>query len=170
MSVSAAAGLAAPPGPVLRVGRRVHIGPCARMLQSWLDATPWMPDLHALPETERFLAERVFRENTVRVAMLAGEPAGFVAVARDGFVPVLHVAAWARGLGIGGALLGWAKEVRPRRLSLWCFVANLGARRFYAREGFEEARRTDGDNDERLPDILFVWEPSMHDLAEGAAR
>jgi hypothetical protein len=40
---------------------------------------------------------------------------------------------------------------------LWTFVANAGARRFYAREGFVEARRTEGENEEGLPDVLLTW-------------
>ena len=40
---------------------------------------------------------------------------------------------------------------------LWTFVANAPARRFYAREGFVEVRRTGGENEEGLPDVLLKW-------------
>jgi hypothetical protein len=46
----------------------------------------------------------------------------------------------------------------PEGLRLWTFASNAGAQRFYERHGFVETRRTDGrDNEERAPDILYVW-------------
>ena len=49
-------------------------------------------------------------------------------------------------------------KARAGRLWLWTFQANLGAQRFYLREGFAEVRRTDGaGNDEGLPDIQYHW-------------
>ena len=60
--------------------------------------------------------------------------------------------------GIGAALLEHAKRERPDGLELWTFVSNAGAQRFYERHGFVEVRRTDGaENEERAPDILYVW-------------
>jgi len=51
-----------------------------------------------------------------------------------------------------------AKRERPQGLQLWTFASNAGAQRFYDRHGFVETRRTDGrDNEEGLPDILYVW-------------
>ena len=53
-----------------------------------------------------------------------------------------------------------AKARRPEGLTLWTFVANEGARRFYAREGFVEVGRTEGENEEGLPDVLLAWKPA----------
>jgi GNAT superfamily N-acetyltransferase len=57
--------------------------------------------------------------------------------------------------------LAWielAKRERPDGLRLWTFASNLRAQRFYERHGFVEAQRTDGrGNEERAPDILYVW-------------
>jgi hypothetical protein len=47
----------------------------------------------------------------------------------------------------------------PQGFSLWTFQANLGARRFYERHGCRQVRRTDGDNEENLPDILYEYRP-----------
>jgi chorismate mutase len=70
----------------------------------------------------------------------------------------------ARGAGLLGepqldpGRLDLAKSLRPRRLGLWVFETNAGARRFYARHGFVEVRRTDGsDNEEHQPDIEMAW-------------
>ena len=91
------------------------------------------------------------------VAERGGAVAGFLAVDGEGFVAGLYVAGPARGQGVGTALVEAAKAARPEGLTLWTFVANAGARRFYARHGFVEAGRTDGENDEGLPDIRFDW-------------
>ncbi len=70
----------------------------------------------------------------------------------------LYVAPARTGQGIGTALLELAKSLRPRRVGLWVFETNKGARRFYARHGFVEVRRTDGaDNEEHEPDIELAW-------------
>jgi hypothetical protein len=59
-----------------------------------------------------------------------------------------------------------------RASAFWTFESNVRAQRFYERQGFVAARRTDGrDNEEGAPDILFVWrghsggESTRHDGA-----
>ena len=127
---------------------------CAAILNAWIDDRDWMPRVHTPEEVEAFYADFVFVE---RVVWIAGEPVlGFMAMdeAND-MVTALYVAT--PGRGIGKALLDHAKDGREA-LELWTFVANDGARRFYAREGFREMRCTPGDNEEGLPDILLRWE------------
>jgi ribosomal protein S18 acetylase RimI-like enzyme len=130
---------------------------CAAILQHWLDATPWLPKLHTLKQTEHFMAEMLFPANTMLIAQTDRTVRGYLAVNADGVVPSLTVAEGFRGAGVGRALIDEAKRLHPQGLSLWTFVANDGARCFYARHGFREVRRTDGDNDEGLPDILLEW-------------
>ncbi|MEO1680572.1 MAG: GNAT family N-acetyltransferase [Pseudomonadota bacterium] len=138
----------------LRQGVAEDAPACAAILNSWIDATPWMPRVHPADDVVRHYREDVFAK---RVVWVAGDPVlGFLALDTEtGLVTALYVGA--PGQGIGTALLDRAKESRSE-LELWTFVANEGARRFYAREGFGEVRRTEGDNEERLPDILFRWE------------
>ena len=125
---------------------------CARILQEWLDATPWVPDLHDLEETERFVRERLM----AGTVLVAGEIDGFLALDGEA-VAALYVDAGARERGVGSALIGAAKA-RAERLALRTFRANRGARRFYARHGFVEGRRSEGENDEGLPDVEMTWE------------
>jgi hypothetical protein len=47
--------------------------------------------------------------------------------------------------------------VSPEGLQLWTFASNASAQRFYERHCFVETRRTDGDNEEGAPDILYAW-------------
>ena len=69
----------------------------------------------------------------------------------------LHVAAAARGQGVGRALLDEVKATEPE-IDLWTFQANRPALAFYGRLGFVEAERTDGSGtDEGLPDVRLIW-------------
>ncbi|MCX3064267.1 GNAT family N-acetyltransferase [Streptomyces beihaiensis] len=65
-----------------------------------------------------------------------------------------------RGRGLGDRLMNLAKRQRPQGLDLWTFQRNGPARRFYERHGFVPVERTDGlRNEEREPDIRYVWRP-----------
>ena len=127
---------------------------CARIKNDWIDASDWMPRVHSPGDVERHYREFVFRERTVWVV---GDPvAGYLTLdAADDCITALFVGQ--PGHGFGHTLLDHAKAGRLH-LELWTFVANTGARRFYEREGFRELRRTDGDNEEGLPDVLLRWE------------
>ena len=46
----------------------------------------------------------------------------------------------------------------PNGLQLRTFESNVGAQRFYERHGFTARDRTDGDNKQGAPDILYVWD------------
>lgn len=142
-------------GVTLRKASAADAPACGRILQNWLDRTDWVPDLHDLHETEDFLRDTLIAQGHTTLAVAGGRIAGFLS--RDNsFVKALYVAEGFRGVGIGAALLNRAKTETPR-LTLWTFVANVAARRFYAREGFVELERTQGDNEEKLPDILLEW-------------
>ena len=62
--------------------------------------------------------------------------------------------------GLGSALVEHAKALGTNRLELWTFVSNVRAQRFYERHGFVEIDRTNGDNEERQPDIRYRWSAS----------
>ena len=128
--------------------------PCAAIYNDWIDATEWMPRLHPKDGVERFYRDKLFANCEVTIA---GDPVdGFLAFEpKETFIEALYVAA--PGHGIGKALLDHAKKGRVA-LQLWAFQANTGARAFYKREGFSEAKRTEGDNMEGLPDVLLRWE------------
>lgn len=127
----------------------------AAILQGWLEDTPWMPVLHTLAHTEAFCGH-LTKATDCWVAEEAGKVTGFLARDKD-WVTALYLAPEARNRGIGRALLAEASVGRDA-LQLWCFQNNEGARRFYERHGFVVEEVTDGaGNDEKLPDIRFVW-------------
>ena len=121
----------------------------AAILSGWIDGAPWMPRIHTREEDAAFCA------SLVPHAWIAADRAAFMAL-KDGEIDALYVAEGARRQGHGSALMDHAKALWPA-LSLWTFQANAPARAFYAGCGFEETRRTDGDNEERLPDVRLTW-------------
>lgn len=130
---------------------------CAAILNEWIDDTEWMPRIHPIEDVERHYCETVFAERKTIVADNAGALSGLLTVSPDAMVTAFYVRGRSRSLGIGRRLLCEAKRLFADGLSLWTFQANTQAQRFYRREDFTEVRRTDGDNEEGLPDILFRW-------------
>ena len=159
--MSTGATEAASDEPVIRNARADDMANCAAIFNDWVDATPWMPRVHDHDDVVRHYREDVYRECEVMVAEVMGTIGGFLALSDSDFVSSLYVQDKFCGRGLGKRLLDQAKARRPAGLSLWTFVANDGARRFYAREGFREVRRTDGDNEEQLPDVLLHWSGSQ---------
>ncbi|WEX76702.1 GNAT family N-acetyltransferase [Sinorhizobium numidicum] len=116
-----------------------------------------MPRVHPATDVERHYRETVFANGPIIIADYQGETAGFLALSAENFVTALYVAERHRGAGIGTALLREAKKRAIDELKLWTFEHNTGAQRFYEREGFVPVRRTSGENEEGLPDILYHW-------------
>lgn len=131
---------------------------CAGIFNDWVDATPWMPRVHPPDDVARHYAEHVVATLDVTVVEREGRVVGFMALA-PGWIEQLYLSPGARGLGAGSTLVAAAKRAHPEGLRLWTFVANGPAREFYARRGFEEIRRTGGENEEGLPDVLLGWAP-----------
>ncbi len=85
-----------------------------------------------------------------------------------GWIDQLYVATDRQGQGIGRRLLDLAKERSDGDLELWTFQVNDRARRFYERNGFTIAEMTDGSgNQEREPDVRYVWHGSVTDPSGG---
>lgn len=109
------------------------------------DVRRWFAS-HEAPDAELWVAEDHAR-TLLGILVLEGP-----------WVAQLYVEPARTGHGIGARLLALAKRERPEGLRLWTFASNAGAQRFYERHGFVETRRTDGrDNEERAPDILYMW-------------
>ena len=123
------------------------------MLTAFATETGWMPRLHSAAEDIAHCGDMIARG---WVTVIGDRARAFLA-RNGGYVHALYVAPEARGQGLGAALIADAQQAD--RLELWTFVANTGAQNFYARHGFVEVERTDGQgNDEGLPDIRYVWE------------
>lgn len=92
----------------------------------------------------------------VLLAREGSKAVAFIAVHR-GWLNHLYIAPDHWGAGLGRQLLETARA-EARDLQLWVFQRNERARNFYARHGFAERERTDGQaNEEKEPDIRMEW-------------
>lgn len=71
-------------------------------------------------------------------------------------MPVLHTPKEDQRSGFGCALLE-AATAQSNELRVWTFQCNTTARCFYEKHGFTAERFTARKNDERQPDVLYVW-------------
>ena len=118
----------------------------------------FLPELHTIDEAIGWMAGEVLPNNRACVAEADGEIAGYI-VFTDDWIHQLYVHPDRHGRGFGAALLAHVlAEGTPKRL--WTFQKNARARAFYEARGFRSIRFTEGeDNEEKTPDVLYLWEP-----------
>jgi ribosomal protein S18 acetylase RimI-like enzyme len=123
---------------------------------AFFHAMPHMPVLHTPDDGLAFYSAVVFPRAEIWLHEQSGMTAGFIAF-RSGWVDHLYVHPDHQNCGIGSTLLALA-QASESSLRLWTFQCNLGARRFYERQGFRIEQETHGaSNEERQPDILYSW-------------
>ena len=123
-------------------------------------AMPFLPELHGDADTRAWVASWLLPRRAVWVAERDGRVVGYAALA-DRLLEHLYVEPDSQGRGVGSALLARVMLESPERLELWTFQRNTPARRFYERRGFRAVESTDGaENEEREPDVRYVWKPA----------
>ena len=122
---------------------------------------PWLAVTHTLEEDDRWVTEVLLPGSDVWVAHSAADSDDVIAVISltPGWIDQLYVAPAEQGSGLGSSLLRRAQRAASTPLRLWAFQRNTNARRFYERHGFIEVAHTEGENEEREPDVLYLWEP-----------
>ena len=143
--------------------RRATAADATAVAEVWLRSRkaslPAIPaPVHSDDEVRAWFAEVVLPERETWVAEVDGTVVGLLVLAGE-WVDQLYVDPTVTGQGLGADLLEQAKAERPAGLDLWTFQANARARRFYARHGFVEVARTEGDNEEGAPDVRLRWTP-----------
>lgn len=119
---------------------------------------PFLPQLHTRDEHVAWFRGHLMPEHEVWVAEVDGEVAGYIGY-RRGWIQHLFIHPDAQGRGIGPALLAKALAT-GRPMQLWTFQQNARARRFYEARGFRAVEFTDGEgNQEKTPDVRYLWEP-----------
>jgi GNAT superfamily N-acetyltransferase len=114
--------------------------------------------VHSDADVRAWFASHVVRESALWMAEDSARRLAGILVLDGPWVDQLYVEPTLTGRGIGARLLRLAKREGPDGLRLWTFASNTGAQPFYESHGFVATRRTDGrDNEERAPDILYVW-------------
>jgi GNAT superfamily N-acetyltransferase len=138
----------------LRAAQPTDAGRLGAMITEAVNAHTWKPRLHSAAQDIDHVGTMIDR-GWVTVAELGEATGGFMA--RDNWdVHALFVGPSWQNRGVGSALVRDAMQHSPK-LALWTFQRNTGAQQFYLRHGFVEVDRTEGDNEERLPDIRFLW-------------
>jgi putative acetyltransferase len=130
----------------------------AEVFISSLRLLTFLPKLHTAEEDRCFVRDVILRDCVVTVAERRAAVVAFLALHAEE-VRFLYVHPDFIGSGAGSLLMEAAKQSGVGALELWCFQANLRARRFYERHGFAAIRFTDGqDNEEKTPDVRYRWQ------------
>ncbi|MBL4805981.1 MAG: GNAT family N-acetyltransferase [Rhodobacteraceae bacterium] len=133
---------------------------CSNILQEWIAETDWFAGKDAQSASTEAVAEEI-QNNIFTVAHRADDLVGFSCMEGD-ILNFLYIASHCQNQGVGVVLLNRCKFANPLGFSLWTFQKNTAARRFYEREGFTEAERSNGDrNEEGLPDIRYFWQKEV---------
>jgi GNAT superfamily N-acetyltransferase len=128
-------------------------------LRSFAAALPTVVRPRSDDEVRAYIRDVVVPSRETWVAVAEEQVVGLMVLAGDLLSQLYLDPDW-RGRGLGDRFVALAKERAPRGLSLWTFQVNKPAHRFYERHGFVEAERTDGSgNEEREPDVRYVWLP-----------
>ncbi len=115
--------------------------------------------VHSDAEVLVWFCDHVMTEMDVWVACRGSAIIAMMVIDGD-WIEQLYVNPSQTDRGLGSALVEHAKALGTNRLELWTFVSNVRAQRFYERHGFVEIDRTNGDNEERQPDIRYRWSAS----------
>ncbi|MER6534956.1 GNAT family N-acetyltransferase [Streptomyces sp900105755] len=128
-------------------------------LRSFDAALPTVVRPRSDDEVRAYIRDIVVPARETWVAEAGGRVVGMMVLAED-LLSQLYLAPEWRGRGIGDRFVALAKERSPSGLTLWTFQVNKPAHRFYERHGFAAVEHTDGStNEEREPDVRYVWRP-----------
>ena len=128
-------------------------------IASQADAVPFLRKLHGDQDTRAFIANQVFTQCEVWVAVEGTRIVGMMAL-NGTHLDHLYLLPGYYRRGIGTKLLFKAKQRSPEFLSLYAFQMNERARAFYEHHGFAAVEFGDGSaNEAREPDILDEWRP-----------
>ncbi|MCE9521811.1 MAG: GNAT family N-acetyltransferase [Alphaproteobacteria bacterium] len=141
--------------------RKAHTSDVAEVAELFIasqaDAVPFLAKLHTVQETRAFIANDVFAQCEVWVAVEGPRILGMMAL-NGTHIDHLYLVPGSYRRGIGTKLLAQAKALRPEKLSLYAFQMNARARAFYEHRGFRAVEFGDGSSNEAgEPDILYEW-------------
>ena len=124
-------------------------------------AMPYLVRPHSDDEIRAWFASCVGdRPSAWWVARQTGRVVGYMLINGED-LDHLYIHPDSQGQGIGLALLDKARSLSPRCVALATFQRNTRARAFYEKHGFRAVRFTDGENEEREPDVHYGWQASQ---------
>jgi GNAT superfamily N-acetyltransferase len=120
---------------------------------------PYAPSAHPEDDVRAWVASHLVPTGGVVVAEVNDRVVGAMATAVNAgasWITQMAVEPSLVGSGIGTNLLAHAIRALSLPIRLYTFQQNVGARRFYERNGFVAVEFTDGkENEERCPDVLY---------------
>ena len=129
------------------------------LIQSRAEHLQFAPSAHSPDDLRTWVADRFIPTTDVIVAEHEGQVIGVLAtsyIQGTSWIDQMYVQPGWTGVGVGKQLLDHAHQRLPRPIRLYTFQANVGARRFYERHGYQAIELTDGQtNEERCPDVLY---------------
>lgn len=129
------------------------------LLQSRQVFLPYAPLAHSPSQVRQWVADHLVPSGPVLVAVESGQVVGFLASSeRDAssWIDQLYVRPGHESRGVGSQLLAVAHSGLRLPIRLFTFQANVRARCFYQRHGYQAVRFSDGAaNEEHCPDVLY---------------
>jgi GNAT superfamily N-acetyltransferase len=120
---------------------------------------PFAPSAHTDEETRAWVVAYLLPLENVLVVEIDGQIVGVGSTTNSSGISrisQMYVAPGFVGHGIGSVLLERLLKRLSRPVSLHTFQQNIGARRFYERNGFKILKLSDGaDNEEHCPSVLY---------------
>lgn len=155
--------MSAPPAAVtLRPATEADAAAVADVhLRSYDAALPTVRRAHSDDEVRDYFRYVVVERGGTWVAEAGDTVVGMMVLDGEELSQLYLAPEW-RGQGVGDRFVALAKELRPGGLSLRTFQVNAPAHRFYERHGFTAVEWTDGthaENEEKEPDVRYVWRP-----------
>ncbi|TDH62974.1 N-acetyltransferase [Dankookia rubra] len=160
-------GGSAGPMVTLRPGQAADAAALARVfLAARGSAQPRFAEPHGEAAVAAWLEGVLLARHRVTVAAAGGMAIGYLGLDAAA-AEILHLYVsppWQRQ-GVGASLLRQARAAMPSGLGLIVFESNHAARAFYERHGFRAgAFRPGTANEEGMPDVRYVWSPTMPKL------
>ncbi|HJU21649.1 MAG TPA: GNAT family N-acetyltransferase [Casimicrobiaceae bacterium] len=122
---------------------------------------PYAPLAYSPEDVRSWVAQFLVPSGGTVVAELNDTLVGVMAIEREAscsWITQMAVDPFHVGIGIGTSLLQHAFRECPSPIRLYTFQANVGARRFYERNGFRVVGLSDGrTNEECCPDVLYEF-------------
>jgi ribosomal protein S18 acetylase RimI-like enzyme len=141
----------------LRPARSQDMLACARIINTWIDETDWLPRMQTPEAITAHYQTTVFQERRSFVVTADGMVIGVMSLSNDGYISAMCLGRQYRGRGVGTMMINQAKVEFGHEVKVWTFEANVLANAFFSKHGFFSINRTDGDNEEGLPDVLMQW-------------
>jgi len=111
---------------------------------------------HFFFEDQDYFQNRILKDTQVWVVDVHTRPVAFIAINQE-FIDQLYIHPDYWRVGIGSALLNFAREQSPEHLWLYTLQVNVNARVFYEKNGFIAEKFGISPPPESEPDVEYHW-------------